>query len=104
MKLTPDQMRHLSDLAGLNLTDQELRALTPDVNAVLAYLQFLPPGDSPEIGDRSESGSSALRPDVCSADFETSSLLDSECLANGYLTVNRLREIDPIDDDQDENS
>ncbi len=42
MSLKPDQVRHLADLAAIELTDDEVRSLSLELSSVLEHCQRLP--------------------------------------------------------------
>lgn len=41
MQLTGDQVRHIAKLARLNLTDEEVEKFTPELGAILGYINQL---------------------------------------------------------------
>ena len=49
MKITRDQVEHVSHLARLALSDQELDALTGEMDAILDYVEQLNTLDTQEI-------------------------------------------------------
>jgi len=80
MKITTEEVKHVADLARLNLDEQELRKMTTQLDTILTYVEKLEELDTEDIAPTTHAFSmtNAFREDKV-----TESLSQQEALANG---------------------
>ena len=80
MKLSKKEVEHVAHLARLNLTDEELKKMTGQLDNILSYVDKLEELDTSQVVPTSHvfSVSNAFREDV-----EKESLSQAEALRNG---------------------
>ena len=94
-KLTPDEVRHIAELAKLELTPTEIERYASDLSAILDYAQQLQAVDTDHIHPTASvlPLRNVMRPDVARPGLDT-----EEALANaperedGYFKVHAVLE------------
>lgn len=79
MKITREEIEHVSKLARLNLTDIEIDSLTEDMDAILDYVEQLNSLETDDIIPTSHAVpmENAFRDDVCKSGFTTEQALSN---------------------------
>lgn len=85
--LTADQVRHISRLARLQLTETEVAKFTQDLSAVLDYVEKLKELDTSDVGETNQvtNLNNHSRPDEIQPFVATDALLDN----SGYPKTGR---------------
>ena len=91
MTVTPDDVRHIADLARLELSDEEVERFTPQLDVILRHAAELEHGDANEEASSGDERAAPLAGDATGPDR----LLNSpQALApawkDGFFTVPRL--------------
>jgi aspartyl-tRNA(Asn)/glutamyl-tRNA(Gln) amidotransferase subunit C len=98
LKLTEEEVRYVSDLANLSLTDAEVVRMSHDLGQILTYIEQLNELDTTTIEPMAQVLYDADETATLREDIPHSSLSNAEALANsaasgsGYYKVPRVIE------------
>jgi aspartyl-tRNA(Asn)/glutamyl-tRNA(Gln) amidotransferase subunit C len=102
VKLTETQVRHVANLANLNLTDTEVVRMAQDLDSVLDHMDRLAGIDTEGVEpmaqviyetDGTTAGNGTLRPDVERAPLDNEvALANAPMRGNGYFKVPKVIE------------
>ncbi len=93
VEVTPDDVRHVADLANLELTAEELPRMARDLNAVLGYIAQLNELDTKDVAPMAQVGDALgltpsvagerLRPDEVKPSLDRAKVMDEAPESDG---------------------
>ncbi len=98
MKLTEDQVRYVSDLANLQLTNEEVTRMSHELGEILTYIDQLNELDTAKVDPMAQvlyesDETSTLREDVPHATLSNQeTLVNAAASGNGYFKVPKVIE------------
>jgi aspartyl-tRNA(Asn)/glutamyl-tRNA(Gln) amidotransferase subunit C len=98
LKITPDQVRYVADLANLRLTDDEIARLAREMDEILTHIDKLNELDTSDVAPMAQvlyaaSEDAALRPDVeCEPLGQELALANAPLAGQGYFKVPKVIE------------